>query len=724
MTKGRTLRQVRLREALYLAAAGRCQRCGEPLGDDWEADHIVPWSVSGHTNVFEMQALCKPCNRKKGAAMPSDQDTNVSPPRLSTLLAGAQWDAFRPGQQQALQIWMERVASEERFTSLVLPTRYGKSDVIRVGAYWSWKAGLVFTTLVMSPGKSLRDQMGEEWRFNEAWKRYGLSGQGVSFRNMQTTPQGVQLNYRAPVPNGEMLVSATIQFVQEHLDTIGDWVESVRRATGLPVQIVVDESHTGAEDREWGRLVNALVARGAVAVLLTATPFREDGRAIPGFEFETLGMGARFLRTTYKTAPDDQDRDNGYWLRQIWSAERRAIRLKANHETSFEEAWGERPSPLCTVNHVTFAADIKIERGDGIQINSLAELTISDATRALGKAVRDPSAIRHGITRMVERIRLRRAGRPELAAIVFCGSDRPDDDGANAHAKRIANEIERQAPDMEVVTATSTDEDGIGAKRLEAFKSGRGDILIVKFMAGVGQDIPRVKTILDLSPVRTMSSCIQRWMRAGTPYEGITTFDLILPDDVLQAAIFLEWVEGNGGKAANVDLDLLKEDLVKRQEYDEDPTWYGVGDIGNGRFDDNRGNRGEPDEHDASFALFRAIPFLSTQMTQAEVAKHLRANGLHVYVEEPDELVQSTSVEAGELYRKANLAADGVAKLLAGDFGSDPERWRHARSEAFAEAKRAAGVSPYMELRNIVDVADLKAIVASLEGQESRAVRR
>jgi hypothetical protein len=66
---GRFLRSKRLRNALYLSADGLCAKCGVPLGPDWHADHIVPWCVSGDTNVHEMQALCPECNLKKGATV-------------------------------------------------------------------------------------------------------------------------------------------------------------------------------------------------------------------------------------------------------------------------------------------------------------------------------------------------------------------------------------------------------------------------------------------------------------------------------------------------------------------------------------------------------------------------------------------------------------------------------------------------------------------------------
>ena len=64
----RTLRSKRLRYLLWQAADGKCQLCGCELDpDNWHADHIIPWSKTGRTNVHEMQALCPACNLKKGS---------------------------------------------------------------------------------------------------------------------------------------------------------------------------------------------------------------------------------------------------------------------------------------------------------------------------------------------------------------------------------------------------------------------------------------------------------------------------------------------------------------------------------------------------------------------------------------------------------------------------------------------------------------------------------
>jgi len=58
------------RTLLYHAADGKCDRCGTELGPDWHADHKVPWSRGGPTKVVNGQALCPPCNLKKGRQLP------------------------------------------------------------------------------------------------------------------------------------------------------------------------------------------------------------------------------------------------------------------------------------------------------------------------------------------------------------------------------------------------------------------------------------------------------------------------------------------------------------------------------------------------------------------------------------------------------------------------------------------------------------------------------
>jgi 5-methylcytosine-specific restriction protein A len=58
---------TRERLALFLAANGRCQRCGWILapGTRWDVDHVIPLALGGRDQPDNMQVLCPPCHGGK-----------------------------------------------------------------------------------------------------------------------------------------------------------------------------------------------------------------------------------------------------------------------------------------------------------------------------------------------------------------------------------------------------------------------------------------------------------------------------------------------------------------------------------------------------------------------------------------------------------------------------------------------------------------------------------
>ena len=59
-------------QRLFTLQRGRCACCREPLGADYDLDHIVPLALGGANSDENVQLLRASCNRSKGARHPVD----------------------------------------------------------------------------------------------------------------------------------------------------------------------------------------------------------------------------------------------------------------------------------------------------------------------------------------------------------------------------------------------------------------------------------------------------------------------------------------------------------------------------------------------------------------------------------------------------------------------------------------------------------------------------
>ena len=65
------------RKGYWYRCASCGKWCGRPGSDNvnikeserMEVDHIVPWAQGGSDEVWNLQPMCKPCNRSKSASM-------------------------------------------------------------------------------------------------------------------------------------------------------------------------------------------------------------------------------------------------------------------------------------------------------------------------------------------------------------------------------------------------------------------------------------------------------------------------------------------------------------------------------------------------------------------------------------------------------------------------------------------------------------------------------
>ena len=56
-----------LRQLVFTRDKGRCQQCGSQ--SELQLDHIIPVALGGGTSAENLEVLCGPCNRKKGAGL-------------------------------------------------------------------------------------------------------------------------------------------------------------------------------------------------------------------------------------------------------------------------------------------------------------------------------------------------------------------------------------------------------------------------------------------------------------------------------------------------------------------------------------------------------------------------------------------------------------------------------------------------------------------------------
>jgi 5-methylcytosine-specific restriction endonuclease McrA len=56
-----------VRRAVFERDGGRCVGCGAEF--DLQYDHVIPVALGGASTAENLELLCAPCNRRKGATL-------------------------------------------------------------------------------------------------------------------------------------------------------------------------------------------------------------------------------------------------------------------------------------------------------------------------------------------------------------------------------------------------------------------------------------------------------------------------------------------------------------------------------------------------------------------------------------------------------------------------------------------------------------------------------
>lgn len=613
-------------------------------------------------------------------------------------------NAARPGQIRAVDVTMGRYLDGESYTALVLPTRYGKSDVMRLSTYLLWADGHAPCALALSPTTFLRNQLGAAVKWQEAALRYRLM---LPVKLKTLTKWELR-----PHANGELFLSATMGLAQHNLDFITDWILAVIDETGRAPLLFIDETHMSSNDNKWGEVATLSAAAGARIVLLTATAERSDGNLIPGFPVEeTETQIVKVAHTRPGREPELIEID-------LYEGRRSRVKLVAHHETTFKAAWDE--GALCHFSRVPYDIDLSEMSDDGATSRVLSEIESTiEARRALSMVIRSQIAISHGAHSFVWNLHTMRNQLADAAGIVFCGNDQfmdeEQDREFNQHAKKIEKAVHAEDASLRVVIATSAE--GDGARALEQFAAGLGDVLIVKQMASLGIDIGRLKVGWDLSPVRTPASCIQRMMRIATPHHGMKLCVWITPDDIISRGYFDSLIDRQGGAAVTHDLELISTTEKLREEHTR--SFFTVDDATLADFQDTKENYAAKEEWRSVELVLNAYPELLSFMSHAEVARRFPLMDLSPRADSAVEppTISDTGRQAETKRALINELARDVATHHLGSAQYTPDAFRVMIRQVYTETYRAVGVERGIELGKLSDLGTLTAIEMSLREQ-------
>ena len=619
---------------------------------------------------------------------------------------------LRRGQREALETVLARLKKSESYTTIVLPTRYGKSDVMRLVAVEGERNQCLGWSLVLSPLQFLRDQFLDADQVKSFSHRYDID-RDFARRCYAWSGAHEQL-FGDPK---RLIVSATMAMATQNVAICGELADEVRHRTGRPLVVQIDECQEVSTVKRRGELVRALVDRGASIILYTATPIRADNQLIPGFDVEELDARTRerYERT------GEIDEPTGREILRVYGMHQRLTRLIAHHETTFRQAWEEKPSPICRVTRDVIDVDVaKVTDDKTIEPRKLSACDIKTARSVLGRAVRNHEVIAKGADMLVKSLAERRAARPTAAGIVFTGNDQANDEEDNRHAKTIEKAIKHACGRYGIRLATrivtmKSEEGRECAEAITQFRAGDGDVLIVKQIGGAGLDCERLKVELDLSSVRTVASVMQRIMRTATPWGDCKVATVITLADPMMQAIWDDFVVAQGGQAMEnwrtTDEWLEGEQLKK----DDEPDRYVVNGAGLGLFDDSDGSVGVLSAFDGVARVLAKWPWIGDHLTKPEIARDfvelLKTSGNGSQESMADFAPAST--RCIQLRDQANAIVSERAKAEGIPYTTEfPEDWINFHRQAWAQIKRRCGVEPRTKLETITNPDLLTRMVA------------
>ena len=526
-------------------------------------------------------------------------------------------EKLRPGQRGAIETIIERRRNEfprEKFTSIVLPARYGKSDVARLSALQMLRDGTVSNALIVVPARNLVEQMLDGAKLRDSAARYGFPPE--AFQPVQTVNAPPRLaRFREA-----KLSAITTSMANRHLNILTMWVEMMLgpNGPGVPPVVYMDEAHLGSDGNRWGNIGATLADSGAYVVVLTATPYRADGKPIPGFDVDTVVL---------ETMSDGR--------------EKVIYNLDPHWETTLPDAMAEDPPPVAGITYQPFGIAGRLDDMDDASTKQaiLDDLPDASIKRAYRESLRDPAIMESAIRYFLTELRNRRMDPRQSGAsgIVFVGNHEEEfDQDENAHARSVQAILSRLSPRLRCEVIVSSDPSA--QNLLDEFIAGKVDVAIVKQMGAVGLDVDHLKVALDLSNTRTRAYFHQRMMRITTRWDvpgypdPVMESTYIAPDDRITRGLVEATLQGTGllrtvtvGEQLPIGGDPIEVPPIVWPE----PTFTAEKVVLTGHLQDSDGVQGPAEYIPAADAFLEEFSIVSGDVSKAKLTDFFSRHGVN-----------------------------------------------------------------------------------------------
>lgn len=456
MTERRRFNQ-RERNFAYLAADGRCERCGVELSA-FHTDHITPYARGGRTALNNGQALCPPCNLAKGASMDSVK--------------------LRPFQEELASRVLDRISASEEITVAWVNAGSGKTLGWLHAANELFRQGQIDGVVCLVPRLNLRKQAELDWcRAPGSLSAIDPGG----FMHLYTDPRMGLIVARdnkharptADAPIQSITESRHFGYVSTYASLVSDpgihyrWA---REHAGRFLLVADEAQFLGVNDDEGGgtaagTYVKQLADLALHTVLLTGTPYRSDKNQIALANYtEPDAKGERHLewhvRATYRQGV------SGGYLREF--------QYDLNHGTG------------------SFTDDSEF---DITTLENRLHVVLHDAR--VWQGLVDSTVARLGEVRRLD---------SQYQALI-CASDQDQ-------AEHVIRYLRAQHPSLRPMLAISRQGSTDSQNALDSFRSGHGDVLVTVAKAYIGYDCKQI-TVVGLLTSKRWDGWLQQIVARG-----------------------------------------------------------------------------------------------------------------------------------------------------------------------------------------------------------------